>query len=293
MENLLTGFNESERVAYLGSIASIAMADAEASEDELTYLQALVQTSGVSESSKKQVLAAATNNNPAQLKAWLNELKDSELRFSLVADLIAFAESDNNYTQQEKTLIENIAGQLNINQQQYGLLNEFVQQAGNLPAASLNNPSEAMGFFDNLGLGKKMDSAGINMGSLSKGLLSIVGPLLIAKLLKGKSGASSGGGLLGGLLGGGSSSGAASGGLGDLLSGGLGELLGGNKGGGGGGVLSDLLGGGGSSKGGGTLSDLLGGGNSGQGGGIGSLISGLGGNKGFGNSGKLLESLFK
>src|SRR5690606_10940800 len=285
MENLLQEFSEKERTAYLGAIASIATADHHTSEEESNFLKALIQTSGLSPSSEEKILQAAKDNDPETLKAWLNDLKESELKFSLIADLIAFAASDKDYSESEKNAIQQIASALNVNEEQYNVLNEFVAEAENMPAAALQKPEQAMGFFDTSGLGSKMNNAGINMGSVSKGLLSVIAPLLISKLFS-KSGSSSGGGL-GDLIGGFRKAKGGNAGLGDLISG-----IGGSKGGGG---ISDLIGGliNSNSGGGGTLADLLGGNSNKKGGGLGDLISGLGGNKGFGNSGKLIESLFK
>lgn len=256
MEHLLNDYTDTEKGAYLAAIASIATADHHASPEELAHLEELADAAALSENSKQQVLEAARETSADQLTGYVQTLKSSELRFSLVTDLIAFAEADGNYTPEEKEGVEKIAGQLNINEQQFSLLNEFVHKSGEIPA-DVQSPAEAQGFMDKLGLGDKMSNAGINMGSLTKGLLAIVGPMLLSKFLSNRKGSGSGG---------------------------IGDLLGGNSGG-----LGGLLGG--NNSGGGGLGDLLGGGN--KSGGLGSLIGSLSGGRGFGKSGSLLGNLFK
>lgn len=282
MQNLLQEFSESERTAYLGAIASIATADHSSTEEEIEFLKAMIQTSGVSPEAEAEILAAAKEENPSRLKDWIEQLKHSELKYSLVADLIAFAASDNDYSEEEKQSIKKIAAALNISNEQYGLLNQFVAEAENLPTTALTQPDRALGFFENSGLGNQLSNAGINMGSLSKGLLGVIAPLLLTKLLSGSKKSSGGG--LGDLI---------SGLGGKKSSGGLGDLISGLGSSGAGGGMGDLLGGLLGSSSGGSIGDLLGGKGGKKGGGLGDLISGLGGNKGFGSSGKLLESLFK
>lgn len=260
---LLKDYSDMEKGAYLGAIASIATADHSATEEELEYLMALADSAELSEEQKEVVVRAATELSADELKRCIEILKNSELRFSLVTDLISFAQADNQYTEQEKTNIENIAQQLNINKQQFSLLDEFAQKTNNeqvqeqvqtLAATGEQSPDDP-GFLSSLGLGgleSKFKNSGINMGSLAKNLLGFAGPMILGSLLsRGMRGR--GGGGIGGALGG--------------LAGGLGGL-------------------------GGGLGGLLRGGSGGFGGGFGSLIGMLSGGRGFGRSGGLLGRIF-
>src|SRR5215216_5624075 len=127
-EKLLKDYSDVEKGSYLGAIASIATADRTASEEELEYIRTLADSAELSPEQKEAVERAATELSGEELKACLDNLKGSDLRFSLVTDLIAFAESDQNYSAQEKANIEKIASYLNINQQQFSLLNQFVHK---------------------------------------------------------------------------------------------------------------------------------------------------------------------
>lgn len=217
-EKVLKDYSDLEKGAYLGAIASISTADRTASEEELAYLEALSDSAELAEEQKQAVLAAATEMSGEELRHCLDILKNSELRFSLMADLLAFAEADKDYSAEEKEGIEKIARELNISQQQFSLLNQFVKKA----AASGATPEEAgqAGFLDKLGLGDQMKSAGINGGSMLKGLLSIAGPMILAGMVSRGMGRRSGlGGGLGSGFGGGFGGGlGGGGGIGSLIS---------------------------------------------------------------------------
>lgn len=250
-EKLLKDYSDMEKGAYLGAIASIATADHSATEEEVEALRELCASADLSPEQEESVVMAAQEMSGDDLKRSLDVIKQSDLRFSLVTDLISFAESDQSYSAEEKSHVEKIAQYLNINQNQFSALNQFVQKTSN----SNIDPEEVSkpGFLSSLGLDNTFKSAGLNMGSLTKGLLGIAGPMILAKLLSGGMGRNRGG--MGGM----------EGGLGGLLGGGLGGLnpFGGNQG----------FGGRSSSR------------------GLGSLISVLNGGRGFGSSGGLLSKI--
>ncbi|HEY0679570.1 MAG TPA: TerB family tellurite resistance protein [Chitinophagaceae bacterium] len=231
-EVLLKDYSDMEKGAYLGAIASIATADHSATEDELEYLMALADSAGLSEQQKSVVAKAATELSADELKRCLDILKTSELRFSLVTDLISFAKADQQYTEQEKANIEKIAQQLNINKQQFSLLDEFAEKTSEVNLEQVNVEeagTNQQGFLSSLGLGglsDKFKSSGINMGSLTRNLLGIAGPMILGSLLsrgmRGRGGNAMGGNLggMGGMLGG------MLGGLGGRSGGGFGSLIG-------------------------------------------------------------------
>ena len=247
---ILEGYSDQEKGAYLGAIASIATADRSASEEELSYLEALAESANLSEQQSSLIRQAATTEmSDADLKRCLDVLKNSELRFSLVSDIIAFAEADQNYSAEEKQNVEKIAQYLGVNQEQFSVLNQFtkkaVQEAPKQAEALQSQQTTPNNFLGGLGFGDKLKGAGINTDSLFKGALGIIGPMLLMKMFSG--GRRSRGGMGGGTLGGGMLGGGG-GLLGGLMGGGgglLGGLLGGGRGfGGAGGMLGRILGGG-------------------------------------------------
>ncbi|MEP7259209.1 MAG: TerB family tellurite resistance protein [Flavitalea sp.] len=227
---MLEGYSSLEKTAYVTAIASIATADKSASDQEITYLGHLAEAAGLSENEKQQVAAAASETSGQPLKNALDVLKSSELRYSLVTDLIAFAKSDNNVVDQEKTHIASIANYLQINDDQLEALNHYVEETATQPAAlgiaGAGASSGGLGgIIDNLGLGQKLQNSGINIGSLAKGLIGFIGPMIMGNMLnKGMQGTNA-------------SSGLNQGGLGSLI----GSLTGGAGNAGIGGFLSNLL----------------------------------------------------
>lgn len=268
---LLQNYSEEEKTAYLSAIASLATADRQASGAEGQFLQALGKQAGLSDGATQQVLAAAEDASNQSIQQHLDVLKSSDLRFSLVTDLISFARADGSYANDEEAMIGKMSQYLGINPEQKQTLEKVVDQAATV-AHDPQDPGK-QGFLSSIG--DKLSNVGIPKGALMAGLLGVVAPMVISKVMGG------GGGNQG--YGNQNSSG------GDLLSSGMGGLLGGAAQSGMGGLLGGLLGGG-------MLGGLLGGGNSAatadlpqQGsaigsGGLGSMMSILGGLGGQPNS---------
>ncbi len=243
---ILEGYSDMEKGAYLGAIASLATADRQATADEIEYMEQLCAAAQLSAQQTDAVRQAATGLSGEELNRCLDVLKNSELRFSLVTDLMAFAKADNEYSEAEEQTVHKISQYLGVNQQQYSLLNEVSQQPVPAPAAGQGAP-QPQAFFGG-GLQEKLQGAGINTGSLMKGVLAIAAPLILGRMMsRGRGGL---GGGLGGMLGGGLGGMLGGGGLGGMLGGGgggLGSLIGMLSGGRGmrstGGLLGKVLGG--------------------------------------------------
>ena len=268
---LLQNYSEEEKTAYLSAIASLASADRQASGAETQFLQALSQQAGLSGGATQQVLAAAQDSSNQGIQQHLDTLKNSDLRFSLVTDLISFARADGSYANDEEAMINKMSQYLGINPEQKQALETVVDQAATVPHDPQDPAKE--GFFSRIG--DTLSNVGIPKSALMTGLLGVVAPMVISRVMSGGGNQNQGGG--GGLLGG-------------LGSGSIGGLLGGAAQSGMGGLLGGLLGGG-------MLGGLLGGGNSnadtanlpqqGSGigsGGLGSMMSILGGLGGRANS---------
>ena len=234
-ESILQGQSDQEKAAYLAAIASIATADKQASPEELEYLTNLCEAASLSDAQKQTVLNAAQETSGDELKRSLDILKNSELKFSLVTDLMAFAKSDNNYSEEESHYVQGVAQYLGVDQKQFSLLNQFADNVkpSEVPAAPAQAVAET-GFLG--GLKEKMQKAGINPNTLVTGLIAIAGPILLSRMFSRRRGGSGGGmfGGLGGILGGAG----MAGGLGSLIG-----MLGGGRGmGSTGGLLGRVLG---------------------------------------------------
>ncbi|MEO6489234.1 MAG: TerB family tellurite resistance protein [Ferruginibacter sp.] len=240
---ILDGYTDLEKGAYLGAIASISTADHIANAEEVEYLETLCESADLSEEQTGLIMSAANEKmSDDDLNRCLDVLKTSELRFSLVSDVIAFAQSDNSYSEEEQQAVNKMASYLGVNEQQLSLLDQFtkkaVQEVPNHSEALQSEETSPSNFLDKLGFGDKLKGAGINSNMLLKGALGTLGPIFLAKMLGGRN--RNGGGMLGGR----STSRGGGGLLGSLLGGGLlGGLLGGNRGfGGAGGMLGRIFG---------------------------------------------------
>ena len=263
---LLENYSDQEKAAYLSVIASLASADREASAAEVEFLQQLAHQAGLSGGATQQVLAAAKDSTNESIKANLDVLRSSDLRFSLVTDLISFARADGAYANDEEVMINKIASYLGITAQQTQTLNQVVDEAAHVPHDA-NDPAK-QGFFS--GVTDKLENAGIPKGALMAGLLGVVAPMVLSRVMGGR-GQSGGGGMLGGLTGGGTMGGLMSGAMsGSSMGGLLGGLLGG-------GLLSGVLGGGSAGGAQGSYGNLPQQGTHVGSGGLGSLMSILGG----------------
>lgn len=263
MENsqtLLQGASDMEKGAYLGAIASIATADRQASPEEIEYLSSLAESAGLSDEQKEAVITAANNISGDDVLRCLDVLKKSDLKYSLVTDVIAFAKSDDNYSGEEQKNVQKMADYLGVNEQQFSLLDHFTDKVKSAASDDANttalpeNKGKSTDLLSSLGLKDKLQSAGINGSSVLKGLLGIAAPMILTKMITGGLNRNSGGGLFGG-----------------------GGGMFGNSGGG-------LFGGGG-------IFGSGGGGMFNSGGGLGSVFSMFNGGRGFGNSGGFLSRI--
>ena len=230
MPTLLQNYSEAEKTAYLSAIASLATADREASGAENQFLQSLAQQAGLSGGATQQVLAAAQDTNNAAIQQNLDVLKNSDLRFSLVTDLISFARADGAYANDEEAMIQKMSAYLGINAEQKQALETVVDQAAQVTHDPQDPAKE--GFFDRMG--GMLSGVGIPKSALLTGLLGVVAPMVISRVMGGGQGPdnqsqSSGGGLLGGTMGG-LLGGAAQSGMGGMLGGLLGSVMGGGQG---------------------------------------------------------------
>ena len=235
---LLQNYSEAEKTAYLSAIASLATADHQASGAATQFLQALAQQAGLSDEATQQVLAAAQDASNQSIQQHLDVLKNSDLRFSLVTDLISFARADGSYSNDEEAMIGKMSQYLGINPEQKQTLEAVVDQAAQVPHDPQDPAKE--GFLSSIG--DKLSNVSIPKGALMAGLLGVVAPMVISRVMgsgqnQNAGDDNSGGGLLSSVLGGNTMGGM----LGGAAQSGLGGMLGGLLGGG---MLGGLLGGG-------------------------------------------------
>ena len=197
-ETLLTKYAAHEKAAYLGALAGLATADREASAEEVEHLREIAHAAGLSSEDEQNILDAAKDTSGNDLKKHLDVLKRSDLRYSLITDLIALAKVDESYTDEERKNIETVAKYLNIDEKQFSVLDQFVEKA----ATDERSPEELVkpDYLQSTGMEQKFSNAGFDVASVGKSLLGFLGPVLLGSLAgRGMSGGRRGGGALGGL----------------------------------------------------------------------------------------------
>ncbi len=250
MENeqatLLKDYSQEEKGAYFGALATMASADGNASDEEMEFLRMMGEAAELPENLQQEIIQIAKNPSQISLQKCLDILKNSPLRFSFVTDIISFAKSDGRYTSDEQQRIQEIAQYLEIDQKQYSILDQFVEKADEAKQHGEDPTSQS--FLNKSGFGDMFKNAGISPQMVT-GMLGILAPIFLSKMMGGRGRTTRGGGLLGGLLGGGNMGGSMrGGGLGSIISvlgglngkrgygsmgsGGLGSILGGMLGGG-------------------------------------------------------------
>ena len=220
---LLKDYSIEERGAYLAALATIASADGHASDEELEFLKLLSEAAEMPDNVEQEILEVAKNPSQISLQRALDVLKQSHLRFSFITDIISFAKADGQYTQDEQKRIQEMADYLGVDQKQYSVLEQFVNKADEAQLHGEDPTSES--FLSKNGFSDLFMNSGISP-QMVQGMLGIVAPLVIARMMRGGSRKSSGmlGGL-GGLAGGGLLGGL----LGSMMGGGSGGLMGGGR----------------------------------------------------------------
>ncbi|MGB3618280.1 MAG: TerB family tellurite resistance protein [Catalinimonas sp.] len=233
--HLLSGYGDREKSAYLGAVATLAMADSKVNEDEIEFLRGLGEGANLPAAETEQIIRSANQPSTADLRRDLDTLKNSELKYAFIGDVVAFAKSDGKYTQEEAQGIGEMATYLGLSQAQFDAVADFVDQS-NAAGGSPSNAFTANGFDDNQfnnqlrgnGFADRFNQLGIPPNAM-KALLTVAAPIVLGQLFKNRPARNptatrgtqvGGGGLLGSLLGGfaGGQAARTGGGLGSLAS---------------------------------------------------------------------------
>lgn len=200
-KNILQKFPLEERSAFIGSIASIASLDRIVDEHEEQAISDLCEDANLSTTEKETIINAARDGKNADLVSYLTRLKNSDLRFSLLTELIAFASHDGKIDKDELERISNIAKFLEINKDQVEALKALVEEAQISAISNKDNVVTSNGVLNSRPrIGEKLTHAGLG-GALSKGLLGLFAFGAMSGLMRGRR-RMMGPGLLGGGFGG-------------------------------------------------------------------------------------------
>lgn len=188
----LKDYPEKEKTAYLAAVASMATPDDKASPEEEEFLADLCEEAELTQHNKEQVIQEARNPTNNGFENYLDFLRNSDLKFSFVVDILAYAKADGHYSDEEKQKIHRMADRLGISIEQYNALYEYVEKA----EQAQGEEASQQGFLESTGLKQKFENLNIPVNGLLSGL---VGSMLMGGMM----GRRRRGGLLSSLLGGG------------------------------------------------------------------------------------------
>lgn len=127
-----------ERQDYLRVLAALAHVDGQVAGQELGVLRGFCEALDVTGDAQEPVVRFAHAPDPAAVRATCERLRGSQLRFTLVTDLLYIAHTDARYTAAEREVVEGIAELLQIHPRQLEAMDRYAravlrQRVGRLP----------------------------------------------------------------------------------------------------------------------------------------------------------------
>ena len=126
-KHLLTSYSQGDKVAYLSIVASIASADHNVSDEEIAHLRKLCKSVEISSKGLGTVISAAEHPSKVNVVKYIKDLSSSDLRFSLMTDIIALAFADDEFTSEEETKITAMAKTLKIKPDQLAAIKKYIE----------------------------------------------------------------------------------------------------------------------------------------------------------------------
>ena len=117
----LEAYSENERVAYLSVLSAISYADKEFTDEEKHQLDTLVKQLEISDEGKSKVYSAVfslQNEDKIANIETIQELGDSELKYTLISDLCLLALADSTFSDEEYQYVLGVAAMLDITPEQ-------------------------------------------------------------------------------------------------------------------------------------------------------------------------------
>ncbi len=123
----LADYPEVEKVDYFSIVASIASADGKVTDAEITQIREFCSAIGIGEIGIGVIIAVIGDPSMIDLQAILNRLSKTELKFTLLTDMLFMAHADGIVSPNEEEEIRKIASMLDITQEQIEVINKYVE----------------------------------------------------------------------------------------------------------------------------------------------------------------------
>jgi uncharacterized tellurite resistance protein B-like protein len=117
----------SERIDYLVVVASMAAADGEIAGAEYEKLREFCKALELGPAEIGQVMAAVEEPDTVRIREVTGRLRSSQLRFTLMTDLLFMALADEKFVEAERREIRALADALNLTDPQLAALEKYVQ----------------------------------------------------------------------------------------------------------------------------------------------------------------------
>ncbi|MEK6479979.1 TerB family tellurite resistance protein [Catalinimonas sp. 4WD22] len=163
----LKDYPEKEKTAYLAAVASMATPEDKATQEEVEFLADLCEEAELSPEDRDKVILEAQNPTNDGFEQYLDWLKNSDLKYSFVVDIISFAKADGEYTEEEKTRIHRMADKLGLSIEQYNALYDYVNEAEKAQGEETSEEN----FLEKTGLKEKLNQQNIPIRGLLTGLV--------------------------------------------------------------------------------------------------------------------------
>jgi uncharacterized tellurite resistance protein B-like protein len=115
-----------ERAAYLRVIASLAALDGEVSDAEIAHLRRACKDLELTPAQMGRVIASAEAPDKAMVRDAVRQLAGSQLRFTLLSDLLFIAHADGRYSEEERSEVAAVADALGITKAQRSAVDKYV-----------------------------------------------------------------------------------------------------------------------------------------------------------------------
>ncbi len=123
----LLDFPEDEKVDYLSIVASIAAADGRVSDDEITQMRQYCETIEIGGIGIGMILNAVEDPSVIDVPVVLERLSHTELKFTLLSDMLFMAYADGVVSPGEREEIEKIAVALGISRDQIAAIDRYIK----------------------------------------------------------------------------------------------------------------------------------------------------------------------
>lgn len=114
------------RVAYAKAVAALAQADGEVSVEELSDLKKLCTDMDLDDAQTAAVLDFANEPDSRAVRDTLRALRLSNLRFTLVTDMVVLGLADGTYSLDERKQVRSVAGVMGIDEDQVVGIEQYV-----------------------------------------------------------------------------------------------------------------------------------------------------------------------